>query len=67
MSPSSPASISSRIMFTGGLYRNVWPGISTRPALAARRDQVSASSTEAASGFSTKTCLPASSAAEASA
>ena len=46
---------------TGGLYRNVWPGISTSPRSYAVRISARASSDDAASGFSTYTCLPASS------
>ncbi len=66
MSPSSPASSSRLTARTGGLYVKVCPHISTRPeprAIPARR---SASIADAASGFSTNVCLPASSAASAS-
>ena len=48
---------------TGGLYSNVWPTIRVLPTRSARLTRSSASSTEAARGFSTNTCLPASTAA----
>ena len=46
---------------TGGLYRNVCPGISTSPWSEAASIMASACSDECASGFSTKTCFPAAS------
>ena len=62
-SPSTSASISSLTLLTGGLYTNVWPGISVRPVRAAISIRSIASADVVASGFSTSTCLPASSAA----
>ena len=62
-SPRTLASISSLTLLTGGLYTKVWPGISVRPRRAAISIRSRASADVVASGFSTSTCLPASSAA----
>src|SRR6266536_1965128 len=58
-SPSSPESRRARILVTAGLYSKVWPTISTRPARSACRVRATASAVDSASGFSTRTCLPA--------
>src|SRR5439155_878508 len=58
-----------RISFTAttaGLYTKVWPTMSVRPAFSDARRIASASATFGASGFSTKTCLPAAKASSAS-
>ncbi len=60
--PSSPACTCLRSSFTAGLYSNVCPTISTRCLMRASSTSSSASATLAVSGFSTSTCLPASSA-----
>ncbi len=52
---------------TGGLKTKVWPTMSVSPVRWASRTSSSASAVELVIGFSTKTCLPASSAALASA
>ncbi len=58
--------MSPRTVTTAGLYTKVWPTMSVRPAFSAARTMASASVLVAASGFSTKTCLPAASACSAS-
>jgi hypothetical protein len=62
-SPSSRERITARTASASGLYRSTRFATQTSPRRAARAASVSASATVVASGFSTSTCLPASSAA----
>ena len=66
MSPTSPSAMSWRIIRTAGTYSKTWPTMSTRPLASASSASSIASAVDSVSGFSTKTCLPASSAARAS-
>src|SRR5918992_6387053 len=59
MSPSWPESISPFSISTPGWYSSRCPTISTRPLSRAAATTRSASSTDCASGFSTKQCFPA--------
>ena len=65
-SPRSPESTISFSFCTPGWYSRRWPGISTRPRSSASSQSSSISAPRIAGGFSTKTCLPASSARRAS-
>jgi hypothetical protein len=67
MSPSSPEAATSLSLATPGWYSSRWPTISVLPERSAAATARSASSTDCASGFSTKQCLPASSTRSASA
>ena len=59
--PGPPQSTSSFSRTRPGWYSSRWPTISVRPLSAAAATTLSASATDWASGFSTNTCLPASS------
>ncbi len=61
-SPTASSRMRSRTLFTDGLYRNVWPGMSVRPRCSAMSTSSCAWATVLAMGFSTMTCLSASSA-----
>ena len=63
--PIRPSRISSESLPTAGLKRSTWPTISFRPATRAAAAIRSPSSSAVAIGFSTNTCLPASSASSA--